>query len=112
MNDHVIVAGAPSGDQPGTKTEESQELGDGKAATGLLNALLREHFLIGRGVGHGETGAIDDADPVPTPEVSLQDAGLGILDQVAVNGFQAVDGQFGPGRTIRAGFIGRDGLIL
>jgi hypothetical protein len=108
----VEVPGNPLGDHTRGQGKEGQKSGDREAATRLLDALLRECLLIFRSVCHGEAGAIDNGDAVPTPQIPLKDAVLGIPDQVLMNGLQPVNGELGPGDTIGSGIIGRDRFVV
>ena len=85
------------------QAEAADEFGDGEAAPLFLVGGLREGLLIGRGVRHGDTGAIDDLDVATAPELIGRDASLEFVGGVPVNVEQGVIGQTGAGIAIGGG---------
>ena len=69
----------------GGQRETTDDLGNREAATGLLIGRLRENTLIGRCIGHGHAGPIDDFDRASTPALIVRDVSFQGVGGVRVN---------------------------
>lgn len=83
------------------QAEKTHQLEQGKAAARLLVFGLGPAFLIGRSVGHGNGGAIDQAHAASPPERSLRSIALHLIGQMRTDLIQG--GGLEPGARLAAG---------
>jgi len=83
-----------------------------KAAAGFLALALGPACLVGRGVGHGDAGAVDNLDPATMPELVGGDVRLQALSEVIMNLVQSIQGEFGARLTIGAGVRTHNSLLV
>jgi hypothetical protein len=89
LEEHGFVSAAPArgrfDERACAKAEDGDHVHRGKTAARLLARALRPAGLIGRGVGHGNTGAVHQLDGAPVPECAGGDVPLHALDQVGAD---------------------------
>jgi len=85
------------------QAETGRQLDHGKTAAGLLRGGLGPHLLVGRGVGHGQAGAVDDVDAPTQPVIRAGGLGRELFGQMLVSGFELGQRQPGARLTIGSG---------
>ena len=84
----------------------------GKPQPGFTVLALRPACLVDRGVGHGDTRAIDELDVAAVPECAVRDVILHAFDPVRVDFVQHIERDFGAGLTVGAGVGTQGGVFI